>query len=195
MELHIHGRNMELNEETRDYITRKVNRLSRHLTGITSATVELVRENTKAQNTRIAAQITLDIRGTVLRGEERGANAKVAIDSVVHVMDRRVERYKGKAYRTNQVKKTGRNLSLRNAGASTESAEVTETDEETLQAEGKVVRVKRYPIKPMTVDEAAFQMQLVGHDFFLFLNSETDQHNLLYKRHDGDFGLIQPEPL
>ena len=58
-----------------------------------------------------------------------------------------------------------------------------------------MVRVKGFPAKPMTLDDAAFQMDLLGHDFFMFLNSETDQYSLLYKRRDGDYGLIQPEPL
>ena len=58
-----------------------------------------------------------------------------------------------------------------------------------------MVRVKRFPVKPMTLEDAAFQMELLGHDFFLFLNSETDEHSVLYRRHDGDYGLIQPEPL
>ena len=58
-----------------------------------------------------------------------------------------------------------------------------------------MVRVKRFPVKPVTVQEAAFQMELLGHNFFLFLDAETEQHNLLYRRNDGDYGLIKPEPL
>ena len=74
MELHIHGKNLELDETTRDYVTRKVNRLGRHLPSITTATIELARENTRAREERFVAQATLDIDGTALRGEERGAN-------------------------------------------------------------------------------------------------------------------------
>ena len=64
-----------------------------------------------------------------------------------------------------------------------------------MDASGRVVRVKRFPVKPMTVDDAAFQMELLGHSFFLFLNSDTDDHNVLYRRRDGDYGLMQPEAL
>lgn len=195
MELKILGRNLELNDQVRAYITRKVNRLSRHLSGITSATVELTRESTRAQDDRVVAQVTLGIDGSVLRGEERGANAIAAVDSVVAVMDRRVERYKGKFYRSKQVKKTGKNVSIRTLDISTAPAEEAAADAEVLEADERVVRTKRFPIKPMTVAEAAFQMELLGHDFFMFLNSETDQHNLLYKRRDGDYGLIEPEAL
>ena len=89
MELEIHARNLELNEKSRDYITRKVNKLSRHLPGITTATVELARENTRVQDQRVVVQVTLDIGGTFLRAEERGANAVAAVDSVTNVMDRK----------------------------------------------------------------------------------------------------------
>ena len=61
--------------------------------------------------------------------------------------------------------------------------------------DGSVVKVKRFPIKPMAVDEAAFQMELLGHSFFLFVNGDTEQHNVIYRRNDGDYGLIEPEPL
>ena len=190
MELQIQGRNLELNEGTRAYITRKVNRLSRHLPGITTATVEMAKENARAQGSTVVAQVTLDIDGTVLRSEERGTNAMAAVDSVINVMDRRIERYKGK-----QTKKAGKNVSIRTLEVPAATPEGNSSDDEVVDAAGRVVRVKRFPIKPMTVEDAAFQMELLGHDFFMFLNGETDEHNLLYKRRDGDYGLIQPKPL
>ena len=118
-----------------------------------------------------------------------------AVDSVIDVMDRRLERYKSKAYRSEQAKKAGKNVSIRMLEAPDVPPVQNTDDDEVVEAEGRVVRIKRFPIKPMTVDEAAFQMELLVHDFFMFLNSEADQHNLLYKRRDGDYGLIQPEPL
>ena len=195
MELQIRGRNLELNDSTRDYITRKINRLSRHLQGITTVMVELARENTKAKDQSVVGQVTLDIDGTVLRGEELGANAKAAVDSVINVMDRRVERYKGKVYKSKQVRKVGKNVSIRTSEVPAIPPGEGAADDEIVEAGGKVVRVKRFPIKPTTVEEAAFQMELLGHDFFLFLDGETEQYNLLYKRRDDDYGLIQPEPL
>ena len=195
MELQIQGKNLELDGRTRDYIARKLNRLGRHLPDITMATVELERGNSRSQDGRVAAQITLDIDGTMLRGEDRAPNAMAAVDSVIDVMDRRLERYKSKAYRSEQAKKAGKNVSIRMLEAPDVPPVQNTDDDEVVEAEGRVVRIKRFPIKPMTVDEAAFQMELLGHDFFMFLNSEADQHNLLYKRRDGDYGLIQPEPL
>ena len=194
MELQIQSKNLELDQRTRDYITRKLNRLGRHLPDITMATVELERGNSRSQDRRIAAQITLDIDGTTLRGEERAPNAMAAVDSVIDVMDRRLERYKGKSYRSEQAKKAGKSGSIKTLEAP-DAVPVQDSDDEAVEAEGRVVRIKRFPIKTMTVDEAVFQIELLGHNFFMFLNSETDQHNLLYKRHDNDYGLIQPEPL
>ena len=132
----------------------------------------------------------------MLRGEERGANAVAAVDSVIDVMDRRIERYKGKVYKSKQVKKSGGAVSIRTLEVPSVPPEDGSAPEEVIQSShAGLVRVKRFPIKPMTVDDAAFQMELLGHDFFLFLNSETEDHNVLYRRHDGDYGLIQPEPL
>ena len=138
------------------------------------------------------AQITLDVKGDVLRAEERGANAMAAVDSVIDVMDRRVERYKSKVYRSEQARRAAR----RDA---TKAGDLDLSDEEpsgdVAIEEEKVVRVKRFPIKPMAVDEAVFQMELLGHDFFLFLDSESNGPQLLYRRKDSQYGLIQPEPM
>ena len=196
MDLRLQARNLELDGETRDYITTKVNRLARHLPGITTATVEIASRNAKARDSRVVAQITLDIDGTMLRGEERGPNTRVALDSAIDVMDRRVARYKAKAYRTEQSKKAGKSVSPKTMDVPVEADPEGAVDEEEIgEAGGRVVRVKRFPLKPMTLDEAAFQMELLGHDFFLFLNSETSGYDLLYKRRDGAYGLIKPEPL
>ena len=192
MDLKIQSRNLELNEAVREHITKKVDRLSRHLPGITSAVVELARGSSRDQTGKVVAQVTLDIDGSVLRGEERGANAMAAVDSAIDVMDRRVERYKGKVYRSMQAKKSGRGDSIRIADA---PPPTTEEEDEVVFEDGSVVKVKRFPIKPMAVDEAAFQMELLGHSFFLFVNGDTEQHNVIYRRNDGDYGLIEPEPL
>ena len=192
MDLRIRGKNLELNDETRTYVERKINRLGRHLPGISTVVVELAHANARSQDSRVVAQITLDVKGDVLRAEERGANAMAAVDSVIDVMDRRVERYKSKVYRSKQARRAAR----RDA---TKAGDLDLSDEEpsgdVAIEEEKVVRVKRFPIKPMAVDEAVFQMELLGHDFFLFLDSDSNGPQLLYRRKDGQYGLIQPEPM
>ena len=88
-----------MDDRISDYVTRKVNRIGRHLSSVTTATVELALERTRTQESRAVAQVALDVKGTILRGEERGPNVMAAMDSVVDVMDNRVERYKGKRYK------------------------------------------------------------------------------------------------
>ncbi len=195
MELHIHARNLELDDRIRTYVTRKVNRIGRHLPSITTATVELALERTRFRESRAVAQVTLDVKGTILRGEERGSNVMAALDSVVDVMDQRVERYKGKVYKSKQAKKLVRKVSRSTLQRSAVSEEEQSDEDQVAGDMSKVVRVKRFPVKPMTVDEAASQMELLGHSFYLFLNSETEQYSVLYLRRDGDYGLILPEPL
>ena len=195
MELLIQGRNLELNESTREYITNKVNRMERHLPGISSARVELARETTRGRGASVVVQITLDIGGTVLRAEERAPSSTVAVDAVADVMDRRLDRYKGKFYRSSQAKRASRKGSPKTMEMPSIPPEEESPGVDVVEAEAKVVRVKRFPFKPMTVGDATFQMELLGHSFFLFHNSETDQPNVLYTRRDGDYGLIEPESL
>lgn len=195
MDVEVQGKTVELDDRVRDQITKKLDRLGRHVPGVAAATVELSMENTKGKDQRVVVQVTLDINGTDLRSEEKGANTMAAVNAVTDVLDRRVERYKSRSYRSAQAKKPGKNVSIRTIDAPNDLAEVVPVSEGTIESQRVVVRVKRFPIKPMTVDDTVFQMELLGHDFFMFLDSETVQHNLLYKRRDGDYGLIQPEPL
>ena len=195
MELRLVGHNMQISDALRDYITRKVQRIGRHLPNAREVSMELGLENSRSQEQRAVAQATLDINGTLLRGEERAANVMAAVDAVVELLDRRIERYKGKTYRSEQVKRAGRGTPPSQTAAeemapaedSPEAVQVGESD--------RVVKVKHFPIKPMTVDDALFQMEMLGHNFFLFYNSDAASYNVLYSRQDGAYGLIQPEPL
>lgn len=179
MELQITGKNMELLPAVRQYIERKLGKLNRHLPNITEAKIEISKEKTKSPQQRFVVQVTIDSSGTLLRGEERGEDLFAAIDKVTEVMNRQIEHYKGKLY------KKGRGSSFAKGGFSKET--VTE------EPPGKVVKVKRFAVKPMSVDEAIDQMELLGHDFFLFFNADSQGLNLLYRREDGNYGLIEPE--
>ncbi|MBM3924443.1 MAG: HPF/RaiA family ribosome-associated protein [SAR202 cluster bacterium] len=164
-----------------------MDRLARHLPSSARASVELVKEGVRAQGQRLLAEITLDVNGVILRSEERGANARAAMDASVDVMDRRIDKYKGKNYRTEQAKRR-----VRRGRARAAAAEGLEEAGEPI--DGVVVKYKAFSVKPMTVDEAIFQMELLGHSFFLFYNSESQIYNVVYVRKDGAYGLIQPEP-
>lgn len=175
MELRLTGKNMELTTEIRDFVQRKLGKLDRHLTHIKRFDVELFEEKTKFPEHHFVAQVTIDSNGTLLRGEERAEQLFAAIDKVTEVMDRQIEHYKGK--RDQKSRETAR--------IPAQPPEPPET--------GRVVKVKRFNIKPMSVEEAVDQMELLRHDFFLFRNAETEKVNLIYRRKDADYGLIEPE--
>jgi len=181
MELQITGKGMDLKPEVRSYIERKLGKLSRYLPGIVTTHVEIAGEKTKSPEQHFVVQVTIDSNNSLLRGEERGADLFTAIDKVAEVMGRRIERYKGKQ----NAKGRG------SVSARSEFSEITEAEMEAeVEPAGKVVKVKRFAIKPMSVDEAVDQMELLSHDFFLFFNSDTEALGLLYRRRDGDYGLI-----
>jgi len=179
MELQITGKNIDLSPMVRRYVERKLGKLSRHLPDIARSKVEIFKEKTKSPQQRFVAQVTIDSSGTLLRGEERGDDLFTAIDKVAAVMNRQIEHYKGKRY-----DKGRGSLSVRG-----------KFSEEVVAAQPlqRVVKVKRFAVKPMLVAEAIDQMELLGHDFFLFFNADTEELNLLYRRKDGNYGLIEPE--
>jgi putative sigma-54 modulation protein len=182
MELQIFSKNMEITPAIQNYVQRKVGRLARYLPNITEAKIEIHEENTRSPQSRFVAQATLSSKGILLRGEERGERVRVAVDAVAEVLERQIERYKGKLY------EKGRGVSLTRQAAS-EGTVAPEASEDS----PRVVRVKRFAVKPMSVAEAAEQMELLGHSFFLFVNAENDVLSLLYRRKDGNYGLIEPE--
>jgi len=179
MEPQITGKNIDLSPTVRRYVERKLGRLSRHLPNIVGFKVEIFEEKTKSPQQRFVVQATVDSSGTLLRSEGRGEDLFTAIDKVAATMNRQIEHYKGKLY------DKGRGSSLARG----------EFAEEVVAAQPlrKVVKVKRFAVKPMSVAEAIDQMELLGHDFFLFFNADTRELNLLYRRKDGNYGLIEPE--
>ena len=179
MELQITGKNIEISPEVRQYIERKLDKLGRHLHKIMESKVEISEQKTKSPQQHFVVQVTIDSNGTLFRSQERGENLVSAIDRVVEIMDRQIKRYKGKLY------KKGRGSSLARGGLSEEIVE-----EKTM---GRIVKIKQFVVKPMSVDEAIEQMELLGHDFFLFFDADDERLNLLYRRKDGDYGLIKPE--
>ena len=179
MELQITGKNIEISPEVRQYIERKLDKLGRHLHKIMESKVEISEQKTKSPQQHFVVQITIDSNGTLFRSQERGENLVSAIDRVAEIMDRQIKRYKGKLY------KKGRGSSLARGGLSEEIVE-----EKTM---GRIVKIKQFVVKPMSVDEAIEQMELLGHDFFLFFDADDERLNLLYRRKDGNYGLIKPE--
>lgn len=176
MQLIVSGKNLEVSDWLKDYVEKKVGKLDRYLPSLTEARVELVLEKTKNVKQSQVVQVTLRTNGTILRGEERSSDFTAAVDVVVDKLHRQIERYKNK----------------RTRGRSQMEQEPQPVAAEK-EAEPRVVRTKRFRTPPMTEDEAIEQMELLGHSFFLYANRETGKLNLLYRRNDGNYGLIEPE--
>jgi putative sigma-54 modulation protein len=181
MELQIAGTNMELKPAVHRYVERKLGKLNRHLPGIIESKAEISEEKTKSpqQHYLVRVTVTSGVGGAVFHGEERGEDLFRAIDKVAAIMTRQLEHHKGKLY-----EKGRGNSPVRG-----------EFNEETRPAEPvrKVVKTKRFIIKPMSVAEAIEQMELLRHSFFLFFDADAGEVKLLYRRNDGDYGLIEPE--
>jgi putative sigma-54 modulation protein len=175
MDLQITGVHTDLSPETRAYMERKLGKLSRHLSNIQDVTVEVTRENTKSPRERFVAQITVDTGGTILRSEERGEELRQVFDRAEAVIDRQIERFKGKA----QQKGRGKSL-----GRSADPAEPPPINE-------KLIKRKRFNLRSMSAPEAIEAMEMVGHDFYLFRADDDDAVNLVYRRRDGNYGLIE----
>jgi putative sigma-54 modulation protein len=171
--------NVEVSETTKAFVEKKVGKLGHYLPTLDEGKVEISREGTKLPEQRFTVQVTLDSRGVLIRAQEKSKDMRTAINKVVDVLTKRIERYKGKLYDKN------RGISFARQGAAIEAEEI--------EPPKRVVKSKRFLVKPMLIDEAINQMELLGHDFFLFIDADTERLNLLYRRGDGDYGLIEPE--
>jgi putative sigma-54 modulation protein len=148
---------------------------------------------------RYVVQLTVNCDGTYLRAEERGSRLLPALDAAADVLVRQVRRYKEKVYRSDRHFKA-REAAMVGKVAAPEEVEEEEEEEGDEEGDeeivlGRVVRVKRFHVKPMTEEEAIEQMELLGHDFFLFFDADASTYALLYRRRDGAYGMIVPEAL
>ena len=176
MQLIIQGKNMEVTDRLQEYIEKKVGKLDRYLPTITEARMELSVEGAKSAKDRQVAQLTVRSKGTLLRAEERTADMFASIDATVDKMYRQIVRYKGKRY-----------------GRGRGPGEIPPVEEFEEEGPPRIVRIKRFQVAPMDEEEAVEQMELLGHDFFVFFNVETNEMNVIYRRKDGNYGLIEPE--
>jgi len=175
-----------VDEAFREYARRRLDRVSRHLPSVREAVVELRKENSREAAQRYRVQLTVNSNGTWLRAEERAAEPRTAVDLAADALTRQVQRHKDRTYRSGHAGRD-RTRTLREP-----EVDPPPEDEEGLVL-GRVVREKRFPIQVMSVEEAIEQMELLGHTFFLFHNSDEMRYALVYRRRDGDYGLIRPE--
>ena len=174
MEVQLFVRNLELTPRLREYVEKKIDKLDRYLSDIDEARVELGVENSRSSAHRQVAQLTVRVHGSILRSEERASDMFAAVDAAVDKMRRQMSRYKERRLDRWQ-----------------RAEEQAVAEEEAGPAE--IVRVKRFEVLPMTAAEAIEQMELLGHQFFVFLNADESGINVVYRRRTGDYGLIVPE--
>ena len=185
LEVDIYGRNLEITERIEEYVDKKASKLDRYLNNIDQARIDLAyAKSARSAADRYVAQITVTGKGYILRAEERADDIFAAFDIALSKMQRRIERYKGKRQR-------GR-------GDGRSAAEVVAIpnlpEEIEDEAPPIIARRKKFFITPMDELEAVEQMNLLGHEeFFVFFNADTNAINVLYKRRDGTYGLIEPE--
>lgn len=181
MELHISSHGIQVTDYLREYVDKKIGKLDRYLPEISEARVDLSTENTRSAGEVQVAQVTLRANGKYIRAEERSQDIFACIDAVLAKLYRQIARYKGK--RADRWK-----------GRKTTQPEPLPIELEMEEATGTIVRRKRFETFPMDEQEAIEQMELLGHTFFVFQNADTGEVNVVYRRKDGDYGLIVPVP-
>jgi putative sigma-54 modulation protein len=182
LKIDMYSKDLELTDRIKDYATKKVSRLERYLNEIGECRVDLAYIKTaRNASDRHVAQLTIRGKGFILRAEERADNIFAAIDEAVEKMTRQIERFKGKHWRN------------RGDGVSAAGEIPLPIEQAEEEPELAIGRRKSFALIPMNEQEALEQMQLLGHEnFFVFYNAETSKINVLYKRRDGSFGLIDP---
>ena len=177
MELLVRNAEGNLTQDDREYAAKKLGKLNRYFHA--AKKVELVHREIRLDH-RI--EVTVFADGFTLRGEESNGSVRAAIDKVANKLENRLRRLKTKLIKSHRHKGTDVPTGL------------VELPEEQEDEEPTVTEHKRIALKPMSVEEASLQMELVGHPFYMFRNAETDQTEVLYKRDDGHYGLLSPEP-
>jgi putative sigma-54 modulation protein len=188
MQLTLKGKNFVISDRVRDYVEKKIDKLDRYLPEIDEARLEITQEKTKSSKDRNVVQLTLRTNGTILRAEERSEGIYASIDAVVEKIYRQIVRYKGKRIDRWQGHTVNKRI----------DEDMPALDQEILTAmaeeqERKIVRTKKFAVVPMNEDEAVEQMELLGHDFFVFYNINLGRINVLYRRSDNNYGLLDPE--
>ncbi|HEX5506646.1 MAG TPA: ribosome-associated translation inhibitor RaiA [Thermomicrobiales bacterium] len=194
MEVQIKARDLKVSPSLHAFIVERTSKLDRFLDRVDEAKLELNHEHPRTGGERVKAQLTIARGRAILRAEEQNADVRRAVDLVVDKMCRRIQRYHGKRVDRKRGAPTEQEALAEQALAETAELDVNAGDEEADEwADGyQVVRTKRFPLKPMSSTEAIDQMELLGHDFYVFLNADDNQVNVLYRRKSGDYGLIQP---
>ena len=175
MRIKITGRNIDLTEGIKSAVEDKLNKLEKYFTPDTDVYVTL-----SVEKERQKVEVTIPTKGNIIRSEQVSNDMYVSIDLVEEVIERQLKKYRTKLISKHQ-----------NAASAfkQEFLEEQPVEDEEIQ----ITRVKKFDMKPMYAEDACVQMELLGHDFFVFVNAETDEVNVVYKRKGNTYGLIEPE--
>lgn len=178
------GRNIEITDALKNYLDKKLERLDRYMNGIVDAKVVLSMATAPRVENRAKCEIQINVPRGIVRVEESDPDMYAAIDKSVDRLETQIKRYKERHF-------NGHHAAARRQAAlnATPPAALLEPEEESAP---QIVRVKRFAVKPMTPEDAAIQMEALGHDFFVFRNAETEGFAVIYRRRDGNYGLIEP---
>lgn len=171
----ISGKNIDVTPGLKDAVAQKLGKLERYFTPETDIIVTL-----SVEKERQKIEVTIPVKGSIIRSEQVSSDMYVSIDLVEEVIERQLRRYRKKLIDKNQ-----------DAGSAFKQ-EFLDSVDTVDEDEIKIVRTKRFGIKPMFAEDACVQMELLGHAFFVFFNAETEEVNVVYKRKDGSYGLIEP---
>jgi putative sigma-54 modulation protein len=181
MRLQVKGKNVEVSEAIRTYAEEKLGRLDRQLADPTRVELELAVEKNPSIADNHVAEATVWTKGPVLRAKEASGDMRASIDLLVDKLERQVSRYREK-----------RHHGHRPANGRSPAADAGNHRMTNEEGGPVIVKTKQFALRPMTAEEAVLQLELVGHDFFVFRNSESDEINVVYRRRDGGYGLIEP---
>lgn len=186
MKVMVNGRNIEVTDYMREYVTKKVGRLERYLPQIGEVRADLNQNMTRSADDRFTAQITIWANGQILRAEESTSDIFASVDATVDKISSQIRRFKG---RRHDSKRRASHAATREVELAVEEVAAGLTAEEEL---GYIIRRKQFLVEPMDEEEALEQMELLGHDFFVFHNPQTNSINVIYRRKDGNYGLLIP---
>lgn len=172
MNIMIRGKHIEITDALRSYVTKRVGKLEKYSDEFQDVTVTLL-----VEKDRHRVEVTAPIAGMILRGEEETSDMYSSIDMVLEKLERQIDKYR------TRINKRMRTKALKDH----------EGDHPVIEEDHELVRQKKFPPKPMSVDEAIMQMNMIGHSFYVFTNADTQQINVVYRRKNGDYGLLEPD--
>ncbi len=184
MQYIVRGEHIEVTPALREYAEKKVGRLEKYFDDTTPFSCYVTLRVLRGEQT---VEVTIPMPGVILRAEDTHEDMYAAIDLVVEKLERQIRKYKTKINR--KYRHQGQKIFIDTEPVAATATLAEEDGEETL----KIVKTKRFNLKPMDAEEAALQMDMLGHNFFVFSNAETDEVNVVYRRKDGRYGLIEPE--